>query len=256
LQSMVPASIKSSGTVAIATPSETPPEEFNNSSGQLVGYEIDIAKAVASELGLKAQFKITEFDSIIPGMQSGRYQLSVGQFGITSAREKVVDMVSLARLNEAFGVIKSSHITSMTQAGLCGHSVAIDAGSLEQQYATEQSQKCTAAGKPAIKVLVFRDDPSAWLAVQSGRAQIYWSGSTVVHYTVKASKIPAVVAGSDQTPTPTGILVEKSSGLASAVHAAMQHLIASGQYATIMKKWGVAAAEIKTSQLNPVESGS
>ena len=200
--SLVPENIKSQGTIDIATPSETPPEEFNDSSGKLVGYEIDIINAVAKQLGLKAHLTLTPFASIIPGMQAKRYLLAVGQFGIRLEREAVVDMVSLALLNEGFGVLKSSGITSLTLATLCGHSVATITGSLEQQYASKQSSKCTGSGQKAIELHTYSDDASAWLSVQSGRSQVYWSGSTAVGYAVNSSKTPASVVGTNLEKTP------------------------------------------------------
>jgi polar amino acid transport system substrate-binding protein len=256
LASLVPGSIRSAGVVQVATPGNTPPEEYTDSSGNMVGYEVDLVKAVAAELGLTPQFTTTPFASIIPGLQAERYDLAVGQFGIDTAREKVVDMVSIASLTEAFGVMKSSGISSLTQAALCGHSVSIITGSNEQTLATDQSTECTSSGRQPVTIHAFPDNGSAWLAVQSGRAQVYWSGSTAVGYTVRNSKVPAAVVGTDLAPSLTGILVRPGSGLGPAVLKAMQQLIASGQYATIMSKYGVAGAEIKTSQLNPAIAAS
>lgn len=247
---MVPSSIKSKGSVNVATPGNTPPEEFTQ-SGKLVGYEIDLVKAVTGELGLTPQFKTTQFASIIPGMQAKRYDLAVGQFGINTDREKVVDMVSIASLTESFGVINSSGIKKLTLATLCGHSVSILTGSEEQKEATDQSKKCTSNGQKAITIHTYPDAGSAYLAVQSGRAEVYWLGSTAVGYAIQKSHVPGSVVGTNLAPTPTAILVQKDSGLAPVIEKAMQQLIVSGQYATIMKKWGLAGAQIKTSELNP-----
>ena len=71
LNALLPSAIASSGVLTIATDPETPPYEFYASNGTtIIGFEIDIAKAIATTLGLKAEFTALTFPGIIPAIQA------------------------------------------------------------------------------------------------------------------------------------------------------------------------------------------
>src|SRR5689334_1709348 len=88
---LVPAAVKSSGTLSVAADASYAPNEFVGSNGKTVeGMDADLAKALASVMGLKADVKNQTFDSIIPGLAAKKYDLGMSSFTDTKEREKTV----------------------------------------------------------------------------------------------------------------------------------------------------------------------
>ncbi len=83
----------------------SPPDDFRNEKGEIAGWEIDILRAAAQSLGLELEIRPTTFDSLIPGLQSKRFDAAVGQMGVTDVREKVVDMIGTLLGNELFAAL-------------------------------------------------------------------------------------------------------------------------------------------------------
>ncbi|KVD76246.1 cysteine ABC transporter substrate-binding protein [Burkholderia sp. ABCPW 14] len=84
-------SVKQSGVLKIALEGTYPPFDYRNSDGQLEGFDVDVAKAVAARLGVKPQFITTEWSGILAGLQAGKFDVIVNQVGITPARKQALD---------------------------------------------------------------------------------------------------------------------------------------------------------------------
>jgi len=248
---LVPASVAKSGALRVGVAVGSPPDEFQDEHGNLVGWEVDIVRTAAQVMGLSVTFSDAPFDSLIPGLAADRYDLAIGQFGVTGEREKVIDFVTTLTSNQLFAAKADSTLTVDTLADLCGHSVATSRGSREVEFATQQSLQCVAAGKGPVGVQVFDDTNKAGLALMSGRADLFWLGSTAINYFVSTTHDQAKVVGHYLDPNPIGTALQKNSQLSEPLRAAMQHNIGSGTYAKVLDKWGITSGAIPTSQINP-----
>lgn len=228
------------------------PDEFRNTNGKITGWEPELMQDVAAALGLKLEYEPTSFDSLIPGLKANRFDVAVGEMGITKARLKVVDFVSTILGNELFVVNKSSSIRVPNLRALCGRSVGTIRGSVEANLAQKQSKKCTAANKKPVELKVFRNSNQAGESLRAGRVQIFWDGSTAASYFIKQSHGAVKKVGTYGEPYPWGIAMAKGSGLQKPIQGAVQYLIDSGAYTAILKKWGLAYAGIKHAQIDPV----
>ena len=247
---MVPAGVAGKAfTVAVALGS--PPDDFHNEKGEVVGWEIDILRAATQSLGLELDLRPTTFDTLIPGLQARRFDAAVGQMGVTVVREKVVDMIGTLMGNELFAAYADSPISVKTLDDLCGVTVATTRGSREMVFADEYQPKCAAAGKKPINALAFNDGNGAAEAMMSRRADLFWLGSTAVSYFVAQSKGRAKVAGSYTDISYIGVALPKGSDMAGPLQAAIQHLIDNGTYGKIVTKWGLGEGAVKQAPLNP-----
>ena len=184
----VPSKIRAKGTLTVAADATYAPNEFVAANGHtVVGMDPDLAQALAGVLGLKFNVVNAHFDTIIPGLQSGKYDIGMSSFTDTKAREKVVDFVTYFSAGTSFFVKSSGGPTISGLAALCGHTVSVESGTTEETDAQAQAKKCKSAGKPAVDVLVFPDQSSANLALSSGRAQVGMADSPVAAYQVKQS---------------------------------------------------------------------
>jgi polar amino acid transport system substrate-binding protein len=246
----VPAAIKSKGTLSVAADASYAPDEFIGPDGHtVVGMDADLSKALAAEMGLKANVVNATFDTIIPGLSAGKYDLGASSFTDTKAREKVVDFVDYFEAGTSF-FTKSSGGTSVTGlADLCGKSVSVESGTTEESDAKGQSAKCTKAGKPKVNVLVYPTQSAANLALSSGRAEIAMADSPVAAYQVKQSNGTFKVVGKTYGPFIYGLAIPKKEGIATAVRAALVALVKGGTYQAILARWGIQSGAIPVSRM-------
>jgi polar amino acid transport system substrate-binding protein len=251
----VPAAIRSKGTLTVAADATYAPNEFIASDGKtVVGMDPDLAKSLAAILGLKVKVVNATFDSIIPGLASGKYDLGMSSFTDTKEREKVVDFVTYFSAGTSFYVKAQGGPAIRTLADLCGHTVAVEKGTTQQNDATAQNGKCKKAGKPGVTVSAFPDQNGANLALASGRAQVGMADSPVAAYQVKKSNGQFKLAGKPYDTAPYGIAIPKGNGMAKPVLDALKALIADGRYAAILKTWGISAGAIAHPTINGAKS--
>jgi len=216
----------------------------------VVGMDADLSKALAAVMGFKANVVNATFDTIIPGLASGKYDLGASSFTDTKAREKVVDFVDYFEAGTSF-FTKASGGTSITGlADLCGRSVSVESGTTEETDAKAQSAKCKVAGKPAVGVLVYPTQSAANLALSSGRAQVSMADSPVAAYQVKQSNGAFKLVGETYGTAPYGLAIPKNLGITKAVQAGVLALMKDGAYASILAKWGVTSGAIPASEVN------
>ena len=251
---LVPANIKSKGTLTVAADATYAPNEFIAPDGTtVIGMDADLAKALGQTMGLKVNVVNATFATIIPGLASGKYDLGISSFTDTKAREKTVDFVTYFIAGTSF-YIKSGGPNIGSLADLCGHTVAVEKGTTQQADATAQSGKCKSAGKPAVNIQVFNDQNQVNLALSSGRAQVAMADTPVAEYQVKKSGGTFKIVGSPISygAAPYGIAIPKNSGMSKAVLGGVMALMANGTYKQILTKWGVQSGAIS----NPVINGA
>ena len=246
---LVPASLKSKGTLTVASDATYAPNEFIGSDGHtVVGMDADLAKALAAVMGLKANLVNATFDTIIPGLASGKYDMGASSFSDNKTREKTVDFVDYFIAGESF-ITKASGGTSISSiADICGKTVAVEKGTTEEADAGTQSKKCTSAGKPGVKILSFSDQNAANLALSSGRAQLGFLDSPIALYQVKQSNGQFKVVGAAYATGPYGLAVPKSS-YAPALLAALKVVMQNGTYSSILSHWGLSSGAIPAAQV-------
>ncbi|HEY1523777.1 MAG TPA: ABC transporter substrate-binding protein [Solirubrobacteraceae bacterium] len=247
---LVPASVKSKGTLTVAADATYPPDESIASDGHtVVGMDPDLVKALATVMGLKANVSNVTFDSIIPGLAAGKYDMGASSFTDNKLREKTVNFVDYASVGESFYTKTQGGTAISSIADICGKTVAVEKGTTEQNDATAQSSKCKKAGKPAVTVLTFPDQNGANLAVSSGKAQLGFADTPPAIYVTKKSGGQFKLVGAQYATAPYGLAIPKGTTLDKAVLAAMKVLVNNGTYGKIFEKWGLKGSEIPVSQV-------
>jgi len=251
----VPKAIKSKGSLTVAADATYAPNEFIGPDGHtVVGMDADLAQALGHVMGLRVNMVNATFDTIIPGIASGKYDLGMSSFTDTLARQRTVNFVTYFVAGTSFYVKTSGGPNIRSLADLCGHKVAVEKGTTQQADATAQGKRCKSAGKPAVSLQIFNDQNAVNLALSSGRADVAMADSPVAAYQVKQSNGTFKLSGKSYGTAPYGIAMAKNSGLDAPVLSAMKVLIANGTYAKILKKWGIQAGAITSPVINGATS--
>ncbi|HEX4482450.1 MAG TPA: ABC transporter substrate-binding protein [Solirubrobacteraceae bacterium] len=251
IAAQVPAAIKSKGTLNVATEAQYAPNEFIASDGKtVIGMDAELMEAIGGVLGLKVNLVNSDFETIIPGLAAGRYDLGASSFTDTKEREKTVDFVDYFEAGISFYAKSSANTGVETVEDLCGKTVAAEKGTVEQEEAEAQSKKCTKAGKKSVNTLSFPGQNAVNLAVSSGRAELGMADSPVADYQVKQSSGAFKLIGKEYEVAPYGIAIPKKSGMTQPVLAALKAVIADGTYSKILAKWGLQSGAIKEPKVN------
>jgi polar amino acid transport system substrate-binding protein len=231
----------------VAVDATYPPDEFIQ-NGKIVGFDADLAVALGKAMGVKWVLERATFDTIIIGVEGGKYDVGNSSFTDNKSREKEVNFVDYFRAGEGFYESSSSKASFNGLKSLCGHSVAVETGTVEQSDAQTQAKSCH------VSVLSYADQNQVNLAVSTGRADLGFADSQVAAYIVHLSKGQFKLTGTPFSTAPYGFIVAKGSGLAQPLLAAVKAIMANGQYMKILDKWGVQQGAITAPVINGASS--
>jgi polar amino acid transport system substrate-binding protein len=250
---LLPADVKKNGKLIIGIDPAYAPNEFKDDAGNPVGWDVELADAMAAKLGLKTDYQPSSFDKIIPSITGGTYDIGVSSFTDNEEREKVVDFVNYFTA----GVQWAQPIgKTVDPANACGLTVSVQATTYEEtDELPAKSKECTDAGKAAITILKFDKQDDATTAVATGRADAMSADSPITLYAISKLKDKIEPAGDSFEDAPYGIAVKKGSELSKALQASLQAMVDDGSYMTILKKWGVENGAIDKITINAATKG-
>lgn len=230
------------GKLTICSDISSPPLEFYTESNEPTGSDVDLGNAIAQKLGMTADWANTSFNGIIPALQAKRCDAIMSQLYIKPEREKVVNFVPYMYSGSTFLVKKSSETSINSASDLCGKKAAAETGTTVVQYLQEQSKKCETAGKPSIDIRQFEKDPAALQQLKIGLVDAYGTTVETAAYDIEQNSGQFAMAGKPFNRIKVGIATRKDSGpLHSVLDQALRQVHQDGQYAKIMKKWGLTA---------------
>ena len=244
---LVPTSFKGK-TLQVATDATYAPDEYIKGT-TMVGFDVDLMKAISTTLGIKIVENNVIFDGIIAGIQAGKYVIGNSSFTDTKAREKQVNFVDYFQAGEGVYAKSNSTVKFTGFKSLCGLTVAVESGTVEQTDAKAAAKTCSSSKKLTIRA--FATQTLANTAVLSGQASVGFVDSQIAGYIV--ATVPGFkLVGSAVNVAPYGVATPKTTageGLAVAIQAAIKTLIANGTYAAILTHWGVSSGGVTSAKI-------
>jgi polar amino acid transport system substrate-binding protein len=252
LAAALPADIRSSGTVRVASGVSFPPMEyFDTDNKTVLGFDADLGKALGQVLGVTFDFQNTNFDGIIGGLNAGRYDLALTSMIDKKARQGTVDFIDYLNSGVTFMVAKGNPKGLKDKLDLCGKTAAVEKSSTGDLSVDDITKECQAAGKPAVTKQPFPDQASAVQALQSGRADAVVALDLTLAYNVKTAPQSFEVGAKPFGTLPVGIPVpKKDPQLRDAVQGALKKVIASGTYDALLAKWNLQSQALKDAPIN------
>ncbi len=253
----LPAAVQNSKAIRMVGDS-FPPYRIVGEDGKITGIETDLARALEPVLGVKIeQTVVNGLPAIIAGLDTGRYDLSSGPLLSTKTREERYDILPWLLSKPAYILPASASTKVKKLEDLCGMRISFSAGSVSEEYQKKLSERCTAAKLPPVRDVALQEKDTIVLAMQSGRADAasiqlaagkYLQHTTPGKYHVQTDQTDALGVLN------LGFVLKKGSPLSPVLLDAMKRLQTSGQYAQIMKKWGLEDTQQPAMRLNPATS--
>lgn len=227
-------------TLTVATEGTFPPFEFYDSkSGELVGFELDLAKAMTAKLGKELKIEPYKFDAILPAVMTGTIDFAAAGFAMTPERaKKVLFTEPFYESGLTIIVPKGNPAGIKDYSDLEGKRVSVQLGSISHDKAK------TIKG---AKITTFESSSDAILNLVSGNADAVINAAPVTDYMLVQrpslkKKILRLDVFSDGTPM--AMVISKSKPeLRDSLNKALQDIKADGTYNKLHEKWFGRPAE-------------
>ncbi len=221
--------IKAAGVLKIGTEGTYAPYSFHDKSGKLQGFDVDIGRAVAEKLGVKAEFVEGRWDGLIAGVDAKRYDAVINQVGITKERQAKFDFSKPYIDSKAVLVVRSDNDTIKSFADLKGRKSA-------QSLTSNFSKLASSHGAEIVPTDGFNQSLEL---VLSGRAEATLNDNlSYLDFKKQKPDAKVKVAATATEGDPSGILVRKNQPeLVAALNKALDEIKADGTYKTIAVRY-------------------
>jgi cystine transport system substrate-binding protein len=170
------------GVLTIAMEGTYPPFTFRDEGGELTGFDVDVARAIAGKLGLQTEFVLTEWSGILGGLQADKYDVIVNQVGITPERQESIGLSEPYAYSQPQIIVpQKGNFTPETLADLKGRRVGVGLGSNFEQQLRD-------AG--GIEVVTYPGAPEYLADLAAGRIDAAYNDRLLVGYLINRDNLP------------------------------------------------------------------
>jgi len=239
LAATVPSPVRQRGAFQVAMVPYTPPMAYYaDDNTTIVGFDRDMSQAIADVFCLAADPVPSNLDAIVPGLAAGRYDMVLASLSPTGERRRNADFVTYYNGGQGFLAGTSTNFPVRTYQDLCGRTVGVVIGSVQQGQLDQAADTCARAGRPAWQLNLYPDGTSAVLALRSSRIDVLYFSISLTRYVARQAPELFRLAGVYQRAL-VAVGLNKNSPLTVPVHDAVGQLMADGTYRKILAKWGL-----------------
>ncbi|WP_165187709.1 cystine ABC transporter substrate-binding protein [Caulobacter soli] len=220
--------VEATKTLRIGLEGTYPPFNFQDKDGQLAGFEVDFAKALAAQMKVKAEFAPSPFAGLLGALESQRIDVVINQITITPERAAKYDFSRPYTVSGIQIITRKGQTGIAAPADLAGKKVGVGLG-------TNYESWLRANVKGAV-VRTYDDDPTKYQDLKAGRIDAVLNDRLVAADFVKTSP-DFVASGAPFASQGMGVAMLRDPALKVTIDQAIDALRANGQLAAISTKW-------------------
>lgn len=208
-----------------------PPFEFQEEgSKEYVGFDMDLARALAKQMGYELQIQNIGFDGLIPALEAGNIDIIVSGMSITEERAKKISFSKPYYKSGLSIVVKADNATIKTFKDLEGKNIAVQIGTT----GAEEARKIKNA-----KVREYNSNSEAYMELKAGGVDAVVNDLPVnEYYLAKSGDKNAKILGDIMNAEEYGMaMTKKNTELTEKVNKALDELKKNGEYDKIYQKW-------------------
>jgi polar amino acid transport system substrate-binding protein len=252
LHERLPRDVRDAGRVLVATDASYPPASFFGPDGRtILGFEPDLAAAIGTVLGVDLEFVMTEFDDALSQLESGEVDAVMAAMTDTPEREAQADFVNYFSAGTSVVVQRGNPHAIADLADLCGRAVAVEVGTVQVDLVRRNQARC---GDDPILLRTRPTNADALVELRTGRAAAVLNDYPPAVYLTTDERTRAdyqLASDTQYEPGLYGIAVSKErTQLRDALHAALDRLLATGEYARVLARWDVEHGAVKAVSIN------
>ncbi len=231
-------SLVSTGQITWGLAATFPPFEFVQDE-KPVGFDLDLADALAKKLSLTSTVTTFEFKGLIPALLGKRIDAIISGMYINAERQEVAEFVPYVLVGNQIVVRHGNPLKVTEPASLCGHRVAAPVGTAFEIAANKVNTDCLAASKPGLTILALPGTTTCALALTQDRADAIIVSTPTAAALMNGTPDTYDAAGAPyDNDTKVGIAIGKDNpALKAAMQKAMESVVADGTYAALLTKW-------------------
>ncbi len=223
------AQVKSSGEFRIGTEGTYPPFTYHDGSGKLTGFDVEIGRAIARRLGVKAKFVEGQWDGLIAGLDAGRYDAVINEVGITPVRQKKYDFSTPYIVSKAVLIVREGDSSIKSFADLKGKKSA-------QTLTSNFGKLAKDNGADLVPTTGF--DQSIQLVIDHRADATINDSLSYLDFKKHKPNAPVKVVDKEADATKSGVIIKKGEPkLLAAVDKAIADMKADGTYLKISRKY-------------------
>lgn len=217
------------GTLQCAMSGEYRPFNFYGEDTKLQGFDVDVCTEIAKRLNLEAEPVTGQFNTLIAGLQAGRFDTVIGSMANTPERAKQVDFSEpYYETGAELFVGKDSSVKSIKD--LDKGQVGVTLGTTFEEYAKKQ--------KNVGKIKTYKSDIEALKDLEAGRLDAVITQGLMGRYLIKNTDLKVQPVGGRLYDDIASIPVKKgNTELKDGINTALKEMKSDGKYAEISKKW-------------------
>jgi polar amino acid transport system substrate-binding protein len=244
-----PAGLANSGALTFGTVS--PPPAPGLTPVNVTGLEFDLADALAKRMCLKPDYVVLAFAGLFPGLDAHKFDVAIASIGITAQREQSFAFVPYFLGGIRLVVRNSSGLCFQDESQVCGHSIAVLAGSVEALDIDKYRPSCPADKPMDVHILPTNNEIVEQL--RKGTVQVAFLDWAPVADIVARNPGDFAIGSPVLTGEPPGeprhriglMLRKDDTALKQALTDALRALEADGTYDRLLAKWNLAEGDIR-----------
>jgi polar amino acid transport system substrate-binding protein len=243
------------GNSAVYPPMSFLPEDDERPEAR-TGFDVDLATAIAEELGMEPVFEQQSYEQYLPSLGTGRLDMVQSAMQDLPDRRETVDFVDyLLTGPQLFTTADRTDLAAVED--LCGGSVVLDTGDVGYRDALAEASGEVCGVDEQIEVVSASGTADALLQLTQGRADATIRGAEAVSYLIDSGEEGQFAAiGEPLTELPVGIAVAKdNTELRDRIADALQALMDDGTYQELLDTWSLADLALPAVMVNGEERG-
>lgn len=218
--------------IRFASSATYPPFESLDANNQIVGFDMDLAKALCKQMQAECTFTNHAFDSLIPALKFRKYDAVISGMDITPERSKQVTFTNPYYANSALVIAKKGQYSSFEQ--LKGKRIGMENGTTHQKYLQEKH--------PEVTTVAYDSYQTAIIDLKNGRLDGVFGDTAVVNEWLKTNPQlgPATEKVTDPQYFGTGLGIAvrpDNTALLEKLNNALAAIKADGTYQKINDQW-------------------
>jgi polar amino acid transport system substrate-binding protein len=223
-----------------------PPMEYKTAAGKAVGFDIDLANAIAKNWKVKSKFVETAFPGLLPALGAKRCTVVISGIFITPDRVKQFPAVAYMKTHRALVVQAGNPKGIKGPNDLSGKTVAVQAGTKYEEYLKALNEQFKSSGKARFTLQSYPGDTDAVGQLVVGRADAVLTQDTSGAFQKKANPGKLAIAYLFPETDSFGIYYRKGEAkLGAALKATIKTLKKNGTLKKIAAKHQIPATDVK-----------
>jgi polar amino acid transport system substrate-binding protein len=223
-----------------------PPMESTTTSGKAVGFDIDMASAIAKLWKVKAKFIQTAFPGLLPALDSHKCDAVISGIFVTPDRLKTFPAVPYMKTHRALVVAGGNPKHIKSPDDLSGKTVAVQSGTKYEQYLNDLNAQFKSSGKTQMNIQSYKGDTDAIGQILVGRADAVLTQDTEGAYQKKQNPGKLAIGYLFPETDTFGIYYRRSdTKLGAALKSAIKTLKKNGTLKKLAAKQQIPAADVK-----------